>query len=295
MMMAKVKLAAAACAAIVFGGAVTGAAIQQIAAPAAPVVVASTTLGLATDPFEAKVSDKVSARFLGVNKWDAGGKGWWAIDGSNIDDPRGPFMRENLRARPDVTHQLVLHLAGEDLAGGYAVRVPQASASQLYDLTPSPDEAFLLIPFVAPAGAKTVDVELSLADGEWTTIATREHVPNRPLGDEKTDHGAVAFTHISEIDGGACLYVAHDIRGPQFDVRVTDAQGNGHRAFNVNGGPVGNFTAIRFDYAIPPEQIAGVEAMVRPYTKRITAKNVTLDPSSPTKPQIVVEDVPERK
>ena len=296
MMMAKVKLAAAACAAIVFGGAVTGAAIHQIGAPAAPVVVAATTLGLAADPFETKVSDKLEARFLGINKWGAGGKGWWAIDGSKIDDPRGPFANEGLRAREDTTHQAVLHITGSDLNGGYSVRIPKATRSSLYDLTPSPDEAYLLIPFAAAKDVKSVDIELSLADGEWNPIATAENRPGLPLGDRETEYGAVAFTHIDEVQGGgSCIYVAHNIKGPQFEVFATDAQGNEHRATNINGGPVGNFTAVRFDFAMGPDEIAGVVAKVRPYNKKVMAKDVTLDPSNPTKPQIVVEDVPEKK
>jgi hypothetical protein len=297
MMMAKVKLAAAACAAIAFGGAVTGAAIHQIGAPpSSATFLASTTLALEGAPFAAKASDRIEAEFLGINKWGAGGKGWWAIDGAKIDDPRGPFTNENLRARPDVTHQAVLHVSGNDLNGGYGVTVPQATSTQLYDLTPSQDEAFLLIPIAAPKDVKTVDIELRVADGEWTTIVTAEHVPNRPLGDHETEYGGVVFTHVDEAEGGgSCVYVAHNIVGPQFDVVATDAQGNEHRAFNINGGPVGNFTAVRFDYNIPPDQIAGMAVKVRPFNKKVTAKNVTLDPATPTKPQIVVEDVPEKK
>jgi RNA polymerase sigma factor (sigma-70 family) len=296
MMMAKVKLAAAACAAIVFGGAVTGAAIHQITAPPPSATVAASAT-LAMGPFEAKASDKLEAEFLGVNNWGAGGKGWWAIDGSKIDDPRGPFANEGLRARPDTTHQAVLHVRGSDLNGGYSVRIPKATRANLYDLTPSRDEAYLLIPFAVSKDVKSVDIELSLADGEWKTIATAENRPGgMPLGDHETEYGGVVFTHIDEVQGGgSCIYVAHNIKGPQFEVFATDAQGNEHRAGNINGGPVGNFNAIRFDFPIAPDEVTGVVAKVRPYNKKVIAKNVTLDPSNPTKPQIVVEDQPEKK
>ena len=297
MMMAKVKLAAAACAAIVFGGAVTGAAIHQIGAPAAPVVGAATSLALQAQPFEAKATDKLEGQFLGVNKWNAGGKGWWAIDGSKTDDPRGPFVRFNGRARGEPTHQVVLRVIGP-AGGGYSVNIPGVTKMAVWDLTPSDDEAFLLVPFAAPKDKKTVDVDLFLADGDWKTLATSDTQAGEPPDSVTTEMGGVAFTHLFEArNGHAMVYVAHDINydDGQFEVFAVDAQGTDHRCINVDGSRVGSFNAINYVYDIPPEQIAALSVKVRPFNKRVTAKNVTLDPSNATKPQIVVEDVVEKK
>ncbi len=293
MILTKIKFAAAACAAIILGGAVTGAAIHQATAPMAMQVVASTAL--ATGAYDVKASDQIEVKFLGVARWGADGNEWTAIDGAKIDDPRGPFANEQLRTRPETTHQAMLHVSGPQLNGGYSVKVPQATFANLWDLTPSADEAYLLVPFGVPANQKTVDVELLLADGDWKTIVNVEHEPGRPLGSHQTDLGGIVFTHVIDAPGGGCMvYVAHDLTSPQFEVFATDPQGNEHRANNISGGPVGKFTALRYDFNITSEEITALSVKVRPFSKRVTAKNVTLDPSQPSKPQIEVTDVPQK-
>jgi RNA polymerase sigma factor (sigma-70 family) len=296
MLMTKLKLAAAACAAIVFGGAVTGAAIHQIGAPSPATVVTSTARALSADEFKAS-TDKLQAEFLGVNKWGAGGAGWFAIDGSPVDDPRGPFTNLQRRVSDEVTHQIILRVTGP-AAGGYSVRVPAGRTYGMTDLTPTDDEAYLLIPFSAAPDKRAVDVELLLADGEWNTVGTREHEePGAPLEPLVTEHGGVAFTHISETrDGHAMVYVAHEFKPEQgqFEVFAVDAQGAERRCVNVDGGRVGNFSAVQYVYDLAPEQITGLSVKVRPFNKKVTAKNVALDPAHPTKPQIVVEDQPAR-
>ena len=300
MLMAKVKLAAAACAAIVLGGAVTTAAIQQMGATstrAAAAVMTSSFVALGSQAFGAKASETLEGQFLGVNKWNAGGKGWWAIDGSKTDDPRGPFMNFNGRARGEPTHQIVLRVSGP-AGGGYSVQIPGCQKLGVWDLTPSDDEAFLLVPFAAPKDKKTIDVDLLLADGEWKSLATSEHEPGRPLDPANTDMGGVAFTHISETSNGhAMVYVAHDISydDGQFEVFAVDAQGNDHRCINVNASRVGSFNAVNYVYDLAPEQITALSVKVRPYNKKVTAKNVTLDPANPTKPEVVVQDHPAKK
>ena len=297
MTMAKLKLAAAACAAIVFGGAVTGAAIHQIGAAGTPAVATSSFVALGPQAFGAQASDKLEGQFLGVNKWNAGAKGWWAIDGSKTDDPRGPFVRFNGRPNGEPTHQIVLRVTGP-AGGGYSVDIPGVTKLAVWDLTPSDDEAFLLVPFTAPKDKKTIDVDLLLADGEWKTLATSEHEQGQPLDPATTEMGGVAFTHISETrNGHAMVYVAHDITydDGQFEVFAVDAQGTDHRCINVDGRRVGSFYAINYVYDIPPEQITALAVKVRPYNKKLTAKDVTIDPTNPTKPQIVVGDVPEKK
>ena len=81
----------------------------------------------------------------------------------------------------------------------------------------------------------------------------------------------------------------------QFEVFAVDAQGVDHRCINVDGSRVGSFYAINYVYDLAPDQITALAVKVRPHNKKVIAKNVTLDPSNPTKPEIVVEDVPEKK
>ncbi|CAN5481592.1 hypothetical protein BH09PLA1_BH09PLA1_01890 [soil metagenome] len=290
MFMWKMKLAAAACAAIVAGGAVTATAIQHMGTSAAPTVAMSSVL--ASAPFEAQVSDATQVQFLGVAKWGATADEWFAIDGSKVEDPRGPFASENLRARPGVTHQAMLLISGHELAGGYSVQVPQASSANMYDLTPDDNRAFLLIPFTVPPERAGVDIELLIADGEWKTIVTAENRPGNSLGNHETEAGGVALTHITEGErGGSVVYLAHEVKSQQVDVVAIDPQGNERRTQNYYGGQVGGFNAIRCEFDLPPDQITALVVKVRPFNKRVTARNVTLDPAKPTKPVIEVKDL----
>jgi hypothetical protein len=133
-----------------------------------------------------------------------------------------------------------------------------------------------------------------LADGEWKTLGSSENQPGRPLEPLQTEFGGVAFTHISETPNGkAMVYVAHEFlsENGQWEVFAVDAQGNEHRCSNIDGDRVGNFCAVSYVYNLPPEQITSLTVKVRPFNKKVTAKNVTLDPAHPTKPEIVVSDV----
>jgi hypothetical protein len=296
MLMWKVKLATAACAAIVAASAVTAAAVHQLSMPSATssVVASNTVLALAPSSFEAKASDETTVQFLGIAKWGAAADEWVALDGSKIDDPRGPFARNRApQTFEGTTHQVVVHVAGQKLDGGYTGRVPGCE-SRTWDLTPDDDTAFILIPFVAPKDRATVDVELDLAEGDWQTIGTAQNDPARGLVGFETDLGAVALTHLIEMPGrGAMLYVAHTIGGPQLEVFAVDAQGNEHRCTNMNSGVHGNgkFYTMRLEYNLAPDAIASVNVKVRPFNKRVTAKNVSLDPTKPTKPAIEVSEI----
>jgi RNA polymerase sigma factor (sigma-70 family) len=297
MLMWKVKLATAACAAIVAASAVTAAAVHQLSMPsAAPSVVASSAVvALAPVSFEAKASDETTVQFLGIAKWGAPADEWFALDGSKIDDPRGPFARNrSLQAFDGTTHQVMLHIAGKHLDGGYNARIPGCE-NRTWDLTPDDDTAFVLIPFAAPKDRTTVDIELDLADGDWQLIGTGKNEPGHGLGDFETDFGSIALTHVIDnpARGGCMVYVAHTITGPQFEIFAVDQSGGEHRCVNLSSSILGNgkFYTNCFEFNLPADAVASVNVKVRPFNKRVTAKNVSLDPSKPTKPTIDVSEI----
>jgi hypothetical protein len=179
------------------------------------------------------------------------------------------------------------------LAGGYSVRIPGGENS-LYDLTPDANTAYLLVPFAAPKDSASVDIEVHIADGEWQTVGSDQNDPGSGLGDYETDFGSIALTHLIDAPGrGSMLYVAHTVKGPQLEVFAVDTQGTEHRCTNINSGVHGNgkFYTMRLEYALPAEAIASVNVKVRPFNKRVVAKNVTLDPNKPSNPTIEVSDV----
>jgi RNA polymerase sigma factor (sigma-70 family) len=293
MMMTKLKLAAAASLAIAVGGVVTTAAIQHSANIPGVAALATSSMLLAEKSFTAAPADNLQVEFLGVAPWGSRGEGWFAIDGSKVDDPRGPFRDENLRVPAQTSHQLVIRVQGTPTPS-YDVQIPAAKSVRLYDLTPTPDEAFLLVPFTTAKEQKSIDVELLLADGEWQPILTAEHRADQPLGSHPTPIGGISLTHISPSpNGGSIVYIAYETTKNQVEVFCTDDQGNEQRTANIRGGPVGEkFATWQLEFALPPEQITGLVVKSRPFNRRVIARNVALDPASPTKPQITCEQIP---
>jgi RNA polymerase sigma factor (sigma-70 family) len=297
MFMWKVKLAAAACVAIIAGSAMTATAIHQISSIVAPTVVASSAVlaTVAPESFEAKVSDATTVQFLGVAKAGASPDEWFGIDGQKVDDPRGPWSAQPAPVREGVTHQAMVLVTNHSTNGvSTRLQIPKAKDVHTLVLTPDDDRAFWLLPFAMASGSSTIDIDILLAEGEWKTVATCEHQLGQPLRGFETEVGGIAFTHVTENpdgQGGSCLYVAHEVKDQQFTVLAVDAQGNERPCDNIYSDHIGGFRTVRYEYGLPTDQIKSFVAKVRPYTKRVVAKNVTLDPAKPTKPEIEVSDV----
>ncbi|MBC8108105.1 MAG: sigma-70 family RNA polymerase sigma factor, partial [Anaerolineae bacterium] len=301
MLMWKVKLATAACAAVVATSAVTATAIHQMSSIIAPAVVASSAVlaTVAPESFEVQISDATTVQFLGIAKWGASDDEWFGIDGQKIEDPRGPWSNQQMRTREGMTHQAVVLVTSHGVGAGTLARIPKAKISDSFVLTPDAERAFWLIPFSIVPGATSVDIDILVADGEWKTVVTAEHTQvGRPAGGYETEVGGIAFTHVSENprnNAGSVVYVAHEVKDQQFTVIAIDSQGNEHGCDDIYSDRLGGFSTARYEFGLPPDQIKSFVAKVRPYSKRVVAKNVTLDPAKPMKPEIEVIDVAKGK
>jgi RNA polymerase sigma factor (sigma-70 family) len=303
MLMWKVKLAAAACAAIVTGTAVTATALHHLNEPNdRPTVVASGPVMLSTsgDSFEAKVSDETLVQFAGIAKFGATGDEWFGIDGQKVDDPRGPWVGQQLNTEPGRTHMAMILVTAHGQHGASTrIRMPTAKASDNMVLTNDDIHAYWLIPFSMAPGATSTEIHVLIAEGEWKTIVSADQTQvGRPLGGYNTDFGGIAFTHISENPrqpGGSVVYVAHDIKETQFNVFAVDTQGNERSCDNIYSDDIGGFKTVRYEYSVAPDQIKSLVAKVRPFTKRVVAKNLTLDPANPQKPTIEVSPIEQKK
>jgi len=162
-------------------------------------------------------------------------------------------------------------------------------------ITPDAEHACWLVPFSVKPGTNTIDIDIMLAEGEWKTVVTAEHSQvGRPAGGYETEVGGIAFTHVSENPRnpqGSVVYVAHEVNDQQFDVLAIDSQGNEVNCDDVFSDKLGGFRTVRYEFGIAPDQIKAFVAKVRPYTKRVVAKDITLDPTKPTKPEITVSEI----
>ena len=135
-------------------------------------------------------------------------------------------------------------------------------------------------------------------DGEilGETVGTDRNEPGKGLGDYETKYGPIALTHLIDMPGrGSMLYVAHALDGPQIEVFAVDASGVEHRCTNINSGKLSKFHTMRLEYDLPAEAIESVNVKVRPFNRKVTAKDVTIDPSKPTKPTIEVKELTDGK
>ena len=296
MLVAKMKLAAAACAAVMVGGVVTGATIQQITAPLSAPVVTSTTLALTAEAEPLKATaDKTEVEVLGLARWGAEASGWWAPDGSKTEDPRA------LRGRTAPP-------ASGDHAPGDAARVWRQSKRRLLGPHPAGQQSEHVRPHTLAGRGVSAG---ALCGGEGSKDCGHRSTPGRRGMEDGWNFRARARPAAGRSRNGIRRHRAdapdrrprrgidplrgHDIKGPQFEPFVTDAQGTEHRCDTMNGGDVGKFAAIRFEWRLPPEEVSGVVLKVRPFNKRVIAKNVSLDPAHPTKPQIAVETIEPKK
>lgn len=297
MFMTKLKLAAAACIVIACGGLlVTSAVESNLFAAQQQQSSQADNRNAAADASGIDVSDRIHVDFLGTSKTSATKGSWLATNGAPLaDDPSGPFRGKRFSQSNSYDHVLAVHVQGIE-PGSYDVRIPQATTKPLlYDLTPTDADAYLLAGFNAPPTATSIDVELLLADGDWETLFTVDHHPGEPVAQQTTPRGGVAITHFTETpEGRAMCYVTHEFRDGQIEVFVIDNDGKEHGTYTEDGGDVGHFQTIQCTFAVPVEKISAVTVKVRGFNRRVIAKDISLQESRHTTPQIAAGDAKEK-
>src|SRR4051794_7375977 len=249
MFVSKVKIAAAACAALAIGGVVTTAAIQVARAtqPAAsPVVVASNVLA-AADPgdasqFTTQLEGGTEITFLGVADMPAKKDGWCAIDGQKIAQPESPFTSAHLEQPGKVNKQIMYRVTGPDFS--VQPSVPDGECGH-YVLDGAPHEEFYIAMFNATPGKGTTDLTLKVAEGPWQKIAEAKNVPDKPLGSFETAHGGVSFTYLMDGRFGSMIYVSHEVAEEGRRISAIDEQGAPHPAVNLMTESVGHIISTR--------------------------------------------------
>ena len=162
---------------------------------------------------------------------------------------------------------------------------------QHYVLDGGPNDTFNLGLFTAKPDQKTIDFTVVVSEGPWQKLCEAKYVPEQPLGTFNTPHGGVGFTHLMDGRFGSMIYVSHEAKDQSWRISAVDENGGLHPAVNIRDEDAGHLVTCRAEFDLPPQQITAVQFAVRPYSKRVTVKNLSLDSSHPTKPQIEVGEI----
>ena len=257
--------------------------------------LAMTVAGASDDRFVATLPSDIKLEFLGVTANPTAKDRWHAIDGATIDHPASPFDREEL-GMGEATHAVLFRKTGAELSCSATMQGGKVITQ--YVLDGGPNESYRLIPFKPEPGRNSVDLELTIADGDWQTLCDAKNRPGQSLGSFETPEGGVALTHLMEHpQGGAMIYVVREAGEQGWRICAADENGQLHPCVNINTRQVGKMVTALAQFDLTPEQVASVVVQTRPFNRKLTVRNVALDPAHPTKPQITVTDIkpPEKR
>ncbi len=282
----KLKLAAAACIALLFTGLVTGQVIRHLIAPA---IVPVASLQAASPP---AASDTVSlgdgeTLQLAIAPNPARQDQWRAIDGKSIPSPfkvRSPVMT----MRPPGYQALIRLMGAPDAALSPTISPSSnfGSASQT-DADGTRDH---VMAFSVNAGVTAVDIDVRIADGPWKTfLKTRPAESVQGLGDATI---GFTFTPLLQRNGKTFIYVSW-VSSSDIPWRLIarETTGEMHVGEGMDGAGSNGVTTSSVAFDVPPELIQSLEFQTRPYRKHVIAKNVALDPATPTTPKVSVEEI----
>jgi hypothetical protein len=249
--------------------------------------------GATDDRYAVTLPSDIKFEFLGVTANPTAKDRWHALDGAAIEHPDSPFDREEL-GMGEATHAVLFRKTGAELSCRATMQGGKVVTQ--YVLDGGPNEAYWLIPFKPEPGRDSVDLELTVADGEWQTVCDVKNQPGQDLGSFETPQGGVALTRVMEHPrGGSMVYVVREVSEQGWRICAVEENGQLRPCININTHQVGKMvtTVVQFDLA--PEQIASVVVQTRPFNRKLTVRQIALDPAHPTKPQIAVADIAPRE
>jgi hypothetical protein len=284
----KLKVAAAVAILVTGAGLVAGQAGRDAAGPAQSANVAG-------DSTSATLADGVVVRFLGVAKYPAPADQWYTLDGKAMQRPQGAPARSRESGSPAPTMQTAIRVTAAPDAN-VQMHVLNAFGVSFDDSRAVVADQVLWQAFGVRPGAQTFDVEVTIADGPWETIATLdtpERVGMTAIGAAK--YGGTTFTPMMPGPGGEMIqYISAEIPNLPWRVVYTDIGGAQHEARGKMATGAGRIRTGQFAYDLPINQIAKVQLQVHPTNKRVLASNISLDPAKPTPVQITTPNVEEK-
>ncbi|MGH7180132.1 MAG: RNA polymerase sigma factor [Tepidisphaeraceae bacterium] len=263
MTFAKIKLAAAACGAVILVGSAGAVVLTQAATTnQSPAGAKVTALG--------RLEGGVVVELAGVSELSSKDHQWWTPDGTPCA-ARQFYGFSN--GAPAPNFGLVMHLTGTTRAGVQWVISPSEGGWTAKTDNDATGETVRLC-FSVPRDQQFVDIKVIVAAGDWETISSHDDPRgNSFTGGEKCN---VIFTGCTEENGKTLATVTCDIQGYQTRVVAIDAAGLPVEGEETSSGSVGKMrqSTVRFD--LPVEQIHQIALQARPFDQYVDFKSVSL-------------------
>jgi hypothetical protein len=294
MFTSKLKLAAAACIALTMGGLVTGQVLRHVLAPAAMVAgAAAVDLPNVGESGTITVDQKIKAQFIGVARCDT--KEWHDIQGKAIAKPTtAPAAEEVKFVRGKSTHMALIKVWCPD-EFFIVPNVEWAIEMQTWKIDLKPGERTFLIAFAMSPGLadpNSTAFSIHISRSPWKAVlSSKQWETNQFWGGDRS--GVVgAFSPLVERNGKSAVFVTLDSSGMKGPTRVIckDLDGHEYEGDSTGGIGIGNIHTGEYDFDLAIPLIGSIELQSRPYTNFIRAKNISLDPARPLKPEITAEE-----
>jgi hypothetical protein len=212
---------------------------------------------------------------------------WFAIDGSPIAAPDFAMPEGQINAEPAPQNQILVRI---DKPRDVVARVRVADASVVANMAHQDQDGLtLLVSFGTQGHAKSAALTVGIAEAEWKTLATNEK-PDQAGNFSDKDYGELSFLPISDEDGLASVVVEHRHIEEPCEVFAVDAVGEKHRPNKVKAQSDGESEQMTYGYDIPAKNVSKLLVQVRPFSKFVDVKDISLEKGQITKPTIEVRD-----
>jgi hypothetical protein len=158
---------------------------------------------------------------------------------------------------------------------------------------PRPGERIYLTSLGIDPDVQSISLEVLIADGPWQTIHTQRQPKSGPgiTGVGTGKFGDISLSQIVETrTGQSLLFVSTEFAEQPW--RVVGIDSNGKELIPTGNDRVGGdrMSSGVFTFNQPPAQLRSISIQARSYSKRVRAKNISINPAKPMQPQIVVDD-----
>ena len=285
----KVKFAAAACAATVLCGLVTGQVARQLLRTTQSQLVLQIPPS-ASDPGRVPVGNGVVVHFAGIAEW--GSERWRRIDGEPAIPPatRPTDLTEDT---PPPKFVAWFHAEIPDGANVSAGTIPGGLARVGFHRNEA-GRADWLIPFTPAPEQQTVDLRVQVADGPWTRWPKMGGRTRAKAFVTKNGDISMIVTPLLIMDTGHTAFYVSRMKYPEvWRILGVDDFGQTYEAKRQNSAAAADGMLVSgFEFDVPPALITWMEVQSRSYNRVVTVKGISLDPSKLTKPQITFENEP---
>ncbi|HEY1598122.1 MAG TPA: hypothetical protein VGG64_00870 [Pirellulales bacterium] len=213
---------------------------------------------------------------------------WWAPDGSPAAVPYQDFRS---RVGPEIGN-FVREVAarwveqppkGTNVSWGIK-RSGSGASGQALDDNGKPIKDLEALAQAFPADTKTCTIEITVARGEWETLAETNGQSIMSIGGPKY---GFAFSPTSEREGKLVLVVSHNVTGKDVRVIAVDGDGKTLAVGSSSSAGASGFTQISAQFN--KDKVQGVqkfEVQARDY-ERYEIRDVSLWPGEKTLPLVV--------